>query len=150
MAECEYAEWLMRYHDGELAEGRRREVEAHLSGCPRCAAALEGLRALSEALAGAEVPSMPRGMTARLHRAVARAGDAGLIRLCRAISLAAAALLAACGVWALSPGEAAAGAAEPAAWEVAAVTLDAELARQGDGDVAALWLVQDLSREDGR
>ena len=43
-------EWLGAYHDGELRGTRLRRVEAHLTDCPTCRAALEELRALSQFL----------------------------------------------------------------------------------------------------
>jgi anti-sigma factor RsiW len=150
MAHCEYADRLTRYHDGELSAERRRELDAHLAGCARCAAELRKLRGLSGLLSEAHAPAAPKGMTERLHRAVAAAGGTGVIRLCRAASLAAAALLVACAVVTLrGPGEPAQ-AAPAAAWEVAAVTLDPDLAGRGTGEAAALWLMQDLARENGR
>ena len=43
-------EWLPAYHDGELSAARRRQVEAHLPGCPACSAELEALHDLSALL----------------------------------------------------------------------------------------------------
>jgi len=39
--------WIAGYHDGELTESRRAEVEAHLGACAECRSELEELRALS-------------------------------------------------------------------------------------------------------
>jgi predicted anti-sigma-YlaC factor YlaD len=44
-------QWLEAYHDGELSDHRRGEVEAHLAACPHCQAALDELRSLSALLA---------------------------------------------------------------------------------------------------
>jgi anti-sigma factor RsiW len=49
---CEEArELLHALVDGELDAGHARQVEAHVAGCARCAAALRGHRQLREALA---------------------------------------------------------------------------------------------------
>lgn len=41
---CEFAQHLIPYLDGELAEPRRQQVAAHLARCPRCADELAELR----------------------------------------------------------------------------------------------------------
>jgi anti-sigma factor RsiW len=48
--------WLAAYHDGELAERRAQQVEAHLAGCAACRAELESLRALSALLQESPAP----------------------------------------------------------------------------------------------
>jgi anti-sigma factor RsiW len=51
---CEEAEILLHaLIDGELDAGHAREVEAHVAGCPRCAAELAALREMSKAVADA-------------------------------------------------------------------------------------------------
>lgn len=40
------------YEDGSLGAAQRRQVDAHLSGCPTCATVYADLRATSEALSG--------------------------------------------------------------------------------------------------
>lgn len=53
---CDEAEiLLLALIDGELDAGHAREVEDHIAGCPRCAAALAGWRELSKAVAGADL-----------------------------------------------------------------------------------------------
>jgi anti-sigma factor RsiW len=53
---CEEAEVLLHaLIDGELDAGHAREVEAHIAGCPRCAAALSDYREMSKAMASADV-----------------------------------------------------------------------------------------------
>jgi anti-sigma factor RsiW len=44
---------LSAYLDGELGPAERRQVEEHLAGCPKCAAALEDLRRQGDVLARA-------------------------------------------------------------------------------------------------
>ena len=41
--------------DGELDAGHAREVEAHIAGCPRCAAQLRDYRAMRQAMSGANL-----------------------------------------------------------------------------------------------
>jgi len=50
---CEETEILLHaLIDGELDAGHAREVEQHVAGCPRCAAALAVYREMSQAVAG--------------------------------------------------------------------------------------------------
>ena len=51
---CDEAEILLHaLIDGELYAGHAREVESHIAGCPRCAAALRDYREMSKAIAEA-------------------------------------------------------------------------------------------------
>jgi len=150
MTDCGYQEWLSPYHDGELAPARRRELEPHVAACNRCAEELRRLRALSRVLADAERPAAPAGMMERLHAAVDAVAPGSIIALCRSVSLAAALLLVLCAALllsgrlpALEPD------AQPAAWEVAAVALDPDLAPGGAEELTTLWVTSDLSRENG-
>jgi anti-sigma factor RsiW len=43
-------QYLDEYYDDELSPARRRQVEAHLGGCPSCRAELEQMRRLSTLL----------------------------------------------------------------------------------------------------
>jgi len=52
--------WLARYHDGEVSERRRRQVEAHLHRCEACRRELERLEQLSGVLAAYALPEMTR------------------------------------------------------------------------------------------
>lgn len=53
---CDEAEILLHaLLDGELDAGHAREVEAHIAGCPRCAAQLQAYRDLNKALAMPEL-----------------------------------------------------------------------------------------------
>jgi anti-sigma factor RsiW len=151
MAECTQHDQLMAYHDGELPPERRAAFERHLAECDSCARELRRLRALSGLVREFEVPPMPQGMMERLREALGPARERSIIRLCRTVSLAAAALLAVCIGLLMSDGlDGANGAGGPAGWELAAVTLDADLAEEGAHEAAALWIVGDLSRENGR
>src|SRR5690348_12055322 len=53
---CDEAEVLLHaLIDGELDAGHAHEVESHIAGCPRCAAALRDYREMSKAIAEAGV-----------------------------------------------------------------------------------------------
>jgi len=147
MRKCEYENWLMLYHDGELDAERRRRLEAHLPACARCRAQLERLRGLSHLLAQAEAPAMPDGMMGRLHEAVATCGERAIITLCRNALLATAALLALTGGLWLYGRTPAGPSSAPQAWEVAAVTLDTGTLETDDTEQITVWMVRELSRE---
>jgi anti-sigma factor RsiW len=83
---CEEAEILLHaLIDGELDAGHAREVEDHVAGCPACAAALRDYRAMSKAVANADVrykaplelrrrieASLPQAQAAPSRRSVLR------------------------------------------------------------------------------
>ena len=74
MLPCEYDDLLGPYHDGELPDDRRREVEAHVAGgCAQCGLALRQLRGMSARFRSAELPAMPPADKARVRRNVLRA-----------------------------------------------------------------------------
>jgi anti-sigma factor RsiW len=53
---CEEAEILLHaLIDGELDAGHARDVEAHVAGCPHCAAALSDYREMSKLMASSDV-----------------------------------------------------------------------------------------------
>jgi anti-sigma factor RsiW len=49
-------EWLEAYHDGELEESRRQQVETHLQSCESCRAELNRVKALAHLLQAAPLP----------------------------------------------------------------------------------------------
>jgi anti-sigma factor RsiW len=71
---CDEAEILLHaLIDGELDAGHTRDVEEHVAGCPRCAAALADYREMSRAVAGANLrftapPELRRRIEASLPR----------------------------------------------------------------------------------
>ena len=83
---CDEAEILLHaLIDGELDAGHAREIEDHIAGCPRCAAALRDYREMSQAVASADLrykaplelrrrieASLPRAQPAPNRRAVLR------------------------------------------------------------------------------
>ena len=69
---CEEAEVLLHaLIDGELDAGHAREVESHIAGCPRCAAALRDYREMSKAIAEAGVGyTAPAALRKRIEAAL--------------------------------------------------------------------------------
>jgi len=66
---------LAEYYDQELSERRRRQVEAHLAGCPDCRAKLAEMEQLSAVLAEYTLPdtlSMPETFRARVALRISR------------------------------------------------------------------------------
>lgn len=64
------AESLALYAEGELSRGRTARVQAHLSGCPDCAATLAALAEVTTQLSHVPAPSMPSPVAARLDAAL--------------------------------------------------------------------------------
>ena len=64
------AESLALYAEGELSRGRTARVQAHLSGCPDCAATLAALAEVTTQLSHVPAPSMPSAVAARLDAAL--------------------------------------------------------------------------------
>jgi anti-sigma factor RsiW len=72
---CDEAEILLHaLIDGELDAGHAREVEDHIAGCPRCGAQLAAYRAMSKAVAGADVRyAAPAALRRRIEATIPRA-----------------------------------------------------------------------------
>lgn len=66
--ECESMLWI--YLDGELPDAERRAVAMHLAGCPRCAQALDQLRAFPLRTTRLQVMAPPPDFTARLMQRI--------------------------------------------------------------------------------
>jgi len=75
---CDEAEILLHaLIDGELDAGHAREVEAHIAGCPRCAAELAAFREMSKAIAEAGVHyTAPPGLRRRIEASLPQATPA--------------------------------------------------------------------------
>ena len=69
---------LSAYLDDELAPAARREVEAHLAGCPDCRAELDDVAAARHAVRILPVHAMPRPLLG-LDRAVLDDGPAAAV-----------------------------------------------------------------------
>jgi len=99
------SERLNAYLDGELAPNEALAVREHLRACPRCAAELDGLKQLNQALEAEPGMAVPNGFARRLRavaeeRHVARAGLAtSTARLHLVLSRIAAGVVVAAGLW---------------------------------------------------
>ena len=80
---CDEAEILLHaLIDGELDAGHAREVEQHVAGCPRCTAALADYRAMSAAVAGANLRyTAPASLRERIEAALPQPKSAEIVPL---------------------------------------------------------------------
>jgi len=96
---CPTNEQLSAFHDGELDEVRRVEIEGHLRHCRTCGAELERLQAMSRLLGAAPAARLlPIGLH-RLHRQVDQAMEEGFLRFVRVLNTIAACVLIAGSAW---------------------------------------------------
>ncbi len=65
-------EFYTAYLEGSLPEEARRRVDAHLAECPRCAAGLEEMRGLVDALRDLPAPDAPENMAAMVRERLTR------------------------------------------------------------------------------
>jgi len=146
---CEYTPLIHLYYDGELPAERAAAAEAHLAGCPACAAELASLRNLSAQLRFAPLPAAPAGLAARVHRHVAQAADSGALRLTWWLTAAAALVLVTCLVRLEQAPGGTAGLDSAAADWVPAATLGVMNATHtpalSEEHQVARWMVADLS-----
>src|SRR5437868_604570 len=72
MMTCDEAKVLLHaLLDSELDAGHAREVEAHVAGCPRCAAELSQFREMRKAVAGANLRfAAPAALRSRVEAAI--------------------------------------------------------------------------------
>jgi anti-sigma factor RsiW len=75
---CDEVEILLHaLLDGELDAGHAREVEAHIAGCPRCAAQLAAYREMSKAFAAADLRyTAPPALRRRIEESLPQATPA--------------------------------------------------------------------------
>jgi anti-sigma factor RsiW len=80
---CDEAEILLHaLIDGELDAGHAREVEQHVAGCPRCTAALADYRAMSAAVAGANLRyTAPASLREHIEAALPQPKSAEIVPL---------------------------------------------------------------------
>ena len=145
MNECNRAEMLGAYHDGELSGAARAGMEQHLRQCPACAAELQGLRKLSQLLSTAAPAKMSPDVLRRLHERVETIPLAGLWRVAEIWGAIAASILLVCCIWLVKTKSTVD--AIPV-WETVALVRQ-ELPSATPEDQLAQWIVQDLSGRNG-
>jgi anti-sigma factor RsiW len=142
------SEWSA-YHDGELDEARRRELEAHLALCAACMAQLNELQMLSGMFAAAPVPVLSPIGVHRLHESVEGAMDQGLLRLARGLSAIAACVLMVGSFWLTrmrqEPTNTATATAVAAPWVPIAMNQD-EASVQSVASPVGQWYLADASQ----
>lgn len=149
MGKCEHTERVGAYHDGELGGDALRAFEEHLSRCGDCARELATLRRLSALLSGVDIPDAPAPLLQRLGREAVAAPERVVMRMMEVLTAAAAVIFIVCCGWVWGGmREGLENGGTPAAWERAAVTGPLETAAN-ETDEVALWIVADLSLENG-
>jgi anti-sigma factor RsiW len=93
MATCPTSQLLSAYHDGELDQALRLEIERHLPECPACRAEIARLEAMSALFAQAPAAKLSQIGLHRLHRQVDEAMEEWLIRFVRVLNTVAACVL---------------------------------------------------------
>ena len=63
-------ELLMEYLEGELPADAREAIDAHVAGCPRCAAFIASYRQTPKLLRAATASTLPADLQASLLRAL--------------------------------------------------------------------------------
>jgi anti-sigma factor RsiW len=101
MAGCPSSEQISAYFDGEVDEGLRAEIEAHVKSCSACSAELARLQAMSRIFAEAPAARLSQIGVYRLHRRVDEAMEEGLLRFVRVFNAIAACVLVAGSAWLL-------------------------------------------------
>ena len=99
MHDCQFKTRLSAYHDAELSAADIEAVNEHLPTCATCSAELAALRDVSSALSTYEPGQISQIELARLHRAIDRADDRGLLRLAGMLATVAASVLIICMAW---------------------------------------------------
>lgn len=160
---CEYRARLGVYHDGELSQEARADVEAHLRDCADCRTALHEMKEMSALFAAAEVEAAPPEAIAGMHSAVraAQVEAAEAPSFLRPLAVIAASLLVISSVWLVDLSNRHPPARTPAkivsvpAWERVAMTLHADPAIESDplmndSELAEArltnWMVESLTR----
>lgn len=99
MSECPNNLRLSAYHDGELDESSRAEVERHVRDCPACAAELAQVREITRLFASQPAPGLLPIAVHRLHKKVDDAMEEGALRIMRVFNAIAACVLIAGSAW---------------------------------------------------
>jgi anti-sigma factor RsiW len=96
MSNCAFRARLDAYHDGELSSPERSVVEAHLRGCPSCAAEVAAMQQMTSTFAGNVSREASHEQLLQMAQSVRveRTNLEMLARLFRGTAVAAAVLLA--------------------------------------------------------
>ena len=122
MDSCENIQRIGAYHDGEMSAAEAEALEAHLSHCLACRKELDRLRAMSRWLSSAGGAEVSDAALARLRRSLQPGRDRAGLRMAKALTAAAAAVLIVCSALLWQRSQAApASAGPPAPWERRAV-----------------------------
>jgi len=148
MIECQQAQRLSAYYDGEIPAPARAAFEEHLKGCPACAAELARLRRLSQWIRGAGRPEMSSRALERWHRSVDLQPKITVLHMAEVFAAVAASILLLSSVWLWRISGARDAPGPIPVWETVAVAPQdpSGIAAQ---DQLAEWIVQDLSGKDG-
>lgn len=122
MEMCPYSQQISAYHDGELAEDARLQLEQHLnSACPACALELRQWRRLSSMILSGAAPALPEGVRKKLYQLAPAVRDASFIRLAEWTTALAASVLIAVSTWMMISRQSAGPVpGEPAQWKAVA------------------------------
>lgn len=93
MATCPTSQQLSAFHDGEVDEALRGEIERHLPQCASCSAEIARLGAITAIFAEAPAVKLSQIGMHRLHRRVDQAMEEGLLRFVRVLNTVAACVL---------------------------------------------------------
>ena len=94
MFHCERIERIGAYHDGELPTAEASALARHVEDCPACREELHRLRVLSGWLSAA--PEVPPAAVERLRGAFQPYRSQSVLRLAKALTVAAAVVLLVC------------------------------------------------------
>jgi anti-sigma factor RsiW len=151
MQKCDLIAKLDAYHDGELDEAERLEMEAHLRECPACAAELAVMNSVSRLFQNQARAGLSQIGMYRLHREIDGAMEEGVLRIMRVLSGIAACVLIAGSVWLVKSRSVTVENAAPSAPPWADVArADIETPTAVYSTPAAVWyLADDNNRADG-
>ncbi len=145
MNECEHAQQLSAYHDGELPAALRTDFEKHLGQCSSCATELAYLCELSRLLGRLAEPKISSHALHRLHRGADDASQVDIWRMARIVSAVAATILVVCGVWMWLLSTATAEAGELSQWERSALQQEDFSVAENGGEQLAMWMIEGLT-----
>ena len=145
MNECEHAQLVSAYHDGELAVALRAEFEEHLEQCASCAAELAYLRELSRLLGRLAEPKISSHALHRLHQGADDASQVDIWWMARTVAAVAATILVVCGVWMWLLSTATAETGELSQWERSALQQEEFSVAENGGEQLAMWMIEGLT-----